>query len=646
MERWTALLPDRAPSNTGLPLHPRPRRIGRLTEETYLVVLQFLPVPDLPQFALASKRFSQLVRHDRVWKTKLNWLDYKGPGEFDWTRNDDDDDDDDDEGEASTGRYRDDPEPVPEPSSTTGRNGRSQAVSSDDEFGDFFDGHDDAGQGDLDGTDDGFGDFQDGDVDTSTDVFGLSDEFASGSRTARAATISKPKPKPSDDLLLMFDDDDDEAAGTAFSTRALASSIAASTATTKPRRPPAVSNLTFDTTPTLPTPPLTARPSAFAFNPSTPTAASPTAATTKTKNYLDVFKKFHSTLIPYYVSLMTHTTSSLVFTTSTLTPMVRARLLSTLGRFCHPLVAPTRSLPQRMTVLRNVQSATDFFESALLSEFEKADTTHDEDGMKDKAKVLWQLNESSSLAQIFVQKREIFYDQSHDPLKNLTKIETPSGGLADGIDFSAMDACMQSILSVLAREGSLIARVFPPEADVLLYFLERIANDVVADYITTLLSAAQGLQHPLFLLATAATFGQVYRLVDAVLEIEPKSRLVTKERAEDVVFKMFEPLMDDYLSEEGEWIREVLVGMCDEWDQKTASDLAISDPTFLASQNPAQVKKNVLAGFTKVLLLPVTIIPKTASYGLNAITYGATGAFNTFASIGTQLGGPWTRSST
>lgn len=127
---------------------------------------------------------------------------------------------------------------------------------------------------------------------------------------------------------------------------------------------------------------------------------------------------------------------------------------------------------------------------------------------------------------------------------------------------------MRAVLAVVEREGGLIARVFPPEADVLIYFTERIANDVISDYITSLLSAAQPLQHPLFLLATAATFGQVYRLVDAVLAIEPKSPMVTKERAEDVIFKMFEPLMDDYLTEEGEWIREVLEGMCRDWDEK------------------------------------------------------------------------------
>lgn len=153
------------------------------------------------------------------------------------------------------------------------------------------------------------------------------------------------------------------------------------------------------------------------------------------------------------------------------------------------------------------------------------------------------------------------------------KITTPSGTRSDGIDFSAMDEFMTSTLAILTSEGSLIARVFPPEADVLLYFLERVANDVVSDYITSLLAAAQPLQHPLFLLATAATFGQVYRLVDKVLEIEPKNERVTKDRAEDVVFRMFEPLMDDYLQEEGEWIRQVLEGICEEWDRKVSISL-------------------------------------------------------------------------
>ncbi|BGP16438.1 hypothetical protein JCM10213_004006 [Rhodosporidiobolus nylandii] len=623
MERWTALLPDRAPAGPAAPVPQRVKLIGRLPEEAWLVVFQYLPVPDLPQLALCSGKLSQLARDDRLWRVKLAWLDYRGPGEVKWRE------------QLEVRREREEGSggaPVADGSEANGRidGGAAPAkpperpmeaspvFSSDDEFGDFFEGGTTAEEPLAAGADDGFGDFQDGALDADEDVFGIGDDFADVELDAPPAAAAREK--PADDLLLMFDDDD-----------ALPSSPPP---ISKPKRPAPVTQLTFETPVARPSPPNTATRSAFSH-----TSGTPTSLQHPSHDLLAIYKKYHSLLLPYYTSLQIHTTSSLVFSTSSLTPMLRAQLLASLARFCHPLVAPTRSLPQRQTVLRNVQSAMDFFESALIAEFEKADSARNEEGMKDKANVLWELNQSTNVAQVFVQRREILYEQSVNPLKNLTKVETMHGTQADGIDFSSMDLYMQSIIAVLSKEGSLIARVFPPEADVLLYFLERIADDAISDYITQLLSAAQPLQHPLFLLATAATFGQVYRLVDAVLEIEPKNPLVTKERAEDVVFRMFEPLMDDYLTEESEWIRETLVQMCEEWDQKTASDLAVSDPTFLASSNPAQVKKNVLAGFTKVLLLPVTIIPKTAELGLNAITYGATGAFNTFASIGTQLGG-------
>jgi recyclin-1 len=52
---------------------------------------------------------------------------------------------------------------------------------------------------------------------------------------------------------------------------------------------------------------------------------------------------------------------------------------------------------------------------------------------------------------------------------------------------------------------------------------------------------------------------------------------------------------------------------------------------FLASHNPAQVKRNVLASFTDVLLLPVTIVPKTV---------GAVGAAGSAAVQGIQMLNP------
>lgn len=392
------------------PGHARPRKIGKLTEPVYLNILEFVPIPDLPQFALASRKFSQLVRDDSVWKAKLRWLNYKGPGQMDW---------------ASTSN-------PPQSAAATAPPRKPDAVtetSSDDDFGDFFDG--DAREEAVSDTDDGFGDFQDGEADlapqgardASVELFSISDGFDDAVKLENSdAARSRKTPKAPDDLLLMFDDEDDD--------DLVAPPPQSTPAAGKPfKRPPAVSNLTFATQPVLPSPPTSAhstasssRPSAFAFNPSNPSPTSPHAPSSQEQHdYISTFKAYHATLLPYYLSLVTHTTSSLVFTTPSLSPMMRARLLSTLSRFCHPLLAPTRSLPQRLTVLRNVQSAMDFFESALVAEFERADTSKDEDSMRDKAKVLWELNEGNSLREIFVQKREeVFFEREFNPLRNLT----------------------------------------------------------------------------------------------------------------------------------------------------------------------------------------------------------------------------------
>lgn len=68
---------------------------------------------------------------------------------------------------------------------------------------------------------------------------------------------------------------------------------------------------------------------------------------------------------------------------------------------------------------------------------------------------------------------------------------------------------------------------------------------------------------------------------------------------------------------------------------------------FLSSRNPAQVKRNVLASFTDVLLLPVTIVPKTVGKTVGAVG-AAAGAAGTAAVQGLQMLNPqrWAGSGT
>lgn len=64
---------------------------------------------------------------------------------------------------------------------------------------------------------------------------------------------------------------------------------------------------------------------------------------------------------------------------------------------------------------------------------------------------------------------------------------------------------------------------------------------------------------------------------------------------------------------------------------------------FLGSHNPAQVKRNVLASFTDVLLLPVTIVPRTTvamgkAFGA-ALTQGGNAAVQGIAMLNPQRWG-------
>ena len=61
---------------------------------------------------------------------------------------------------------------------------------------------------------------------------------------------------------------------------------------------------------------------------------------------------------------------------------------------------------------------------------------------------------------------------------------------------------------------------------------------------------------------------------------------------------------------------------------------------FLASHNPALVKRNVLASFTNLLLLPVTIVPRTVGAVSEALITSGSAAAQGIAMLNPQRWGP------
>jgi len=109
---------------------------------------------------------------------------------------------------------------------------------------------------------------------------------------------------------------------------------------------------------------------------------------------------------------------------------------------------------------------------------------------------------------------------------------------------------------------------------------------------------------------------------------------------------MFEINMDEYLDEEAESLKQAFEIIIRTWSRSNSPTTTTTSPPtptstrFLGSHNPALVKRNLLASFTDVLLLPVTIVPRTVGAAVGAaLTTGGSAAAQGMAMLNPQRWG-------
>nr|GAT58766.1 predicted protein [Mycena chlorophos] len=373
-----------------------------------------------------------------------------------------------------------------------------------------------------------------------------------------------------------------------------------------------------------------------AFNPITPvTARLPTLIPTlPTKpTFRTMYTRAHTLLKPLTKALASPPHTILTELASMLPePSLRQESLTLhlLSLFLSPKIKPLRKWESMYASLR---SAMDRFDANALAGFDSADGRGDEDGMREAAEASWQMWDGTGdweMGKVWAEKLEIFYQQGQwRPLDNFT---------AEGyLNFDAMHDFMDSILGSILEHGARAVRVFPPASGTLIAFCDRVATEIVSDYITSLLTRAREISNPTFLKATAATFGEAWRMADAIMQAaaERADSNIPRNRAEDVVYRMFEINMDEYLDEEVDSVKLAFEITCKSWDRQMAEQASAGDSAtrFLSAQNPAQVKRNVLASFTSALLVPVTIVPRAIGGTLVA---GGTAAVNGIAMLNPQ----------
>ncbi|KIR53422.1 recyclin-1 [Cryptococcus gattii Ru294] len=564
---------------------PRPKApaqfIGKWPEDVLLRIIGLLPIPDLPNTARVNRAFARLVRDERGWEWRCSLLEIQP------------------EPTAPSSSILKDNELKP-PISTKRKSSfpARQASVLDDDFGDFAEQNKDVFE-DVD-----FGDFE--------AAKPTIPQGGSGPSTQQWGTSKEQNLLDFDDLPL-------------------------------PSRPTGSSGSHSRTT------------GFFALAPSMPSPSIPFTSHSPGPYYL-AYKAHHLSLLPFCRHLRSSpspsSTLSLLFPPSPTTALLpslsqQSSVLLSLIRFLSPQLQPLRDWGFLRQALL---AAADRFDSTCLVAFEVSDGKKDVEGMKEAAESSWNVWEAGGgdrekweCGRVWVEKREVFYDTARwDSLENIIKVQTKSGATVRQLDFTPMDAFMSHVLEAFRIDAQTAHSVFPPKAKVVLSFCDRLSNEVIGEYIHPLLSQARAISQDLFLRATAATFVQAWKLVDVTMEVlGDEQNVIKKEQVEDSVFHMFEEHLDDYLDDETERVKDHLEDICRAWEQQlgTSDSAQLSKshaPTFLTSANPDQVKRNVLASFKDALLLPVTIVPRTVTFGVNAIVSGGTQAVSGLAMLNPQ----------
>nr|XP_019010411.1 recyclin-1 [Kwoniella pini CBS 10737]OCF49192.1 recyclin-1 [Kwoniella pini CBS 10737] len=539
--------------------------VGRWPENVILGIIDFLPIPDLPNVARANRTLARLVKDETGWEVRCKWLGLA----------------------ADTLAI------------TSPKKEKSRQLSiNDDDFGDFSSqGHGTSGNNDV-FEDVDFGDFE-------------------GAKPNGGSLNGKKE-----NNLLDFDD----------------LPLPSNTNSSKGQQKTGFFALSPNPTPTK---------SKFSSFGSSTLSNIPPGMWYKT------YRKYHLSMIPYCEILRSSpspsSTLSLLFPPQkpSLLPD-QSNLLFSLILFLSPRLQPLRDWGFLRQALL---AASDRFDSTCLVAFEVFDGKKDEDGMKVAAESSWKVWEAGGgsrdqweCGRVWVEKREVFYDTARwDSAENII----PTGATTRQLDFTPMDAFISHVLEAFRIDAEFAKRVFPTNARVILSFCDRVASDVIGEYIHPLLSQARAVSQDLFLQATAATFVQAWKLVDLVMEVVGDEKAtISREKVEDTVFRMFEQHLDEYLDDETERVKHHLEDICKAWDQQLGakdpgSRSLGTGPTFLTSANPDQVKRNVLAGFKDALLLPVTIVPRTVTFATNAIVTGSTQAVSGLAMLNPQK---WTGS--
>jgi len=344
------------------------------------------------------------------------------------------------------------------------------------------------------------------------------------------------------------------------------------------------------------------------------------------------YGKIYGALATYYFDLSRSTshTDPILFRTYR-DPEQQAHMLSQLKTFAKSDYA--QGWYQREEKL---DSMIGIFENAVLREFEQGYAEKDFDGrMKRFAHVLVALNGGAACLDSFIHNHPLMLEK--EKLGNPTDCLEHYG--TNQLNLQASHDFFRGLAIALNEEAAVIDRVFPPTVDVLRPFLDRVAEDIISEYLTTLLDEAHDISVEIYLKAIAGVFDQALQLA---MSLKPTRASVAsfQDDAKRTITRCFEQHIDLYLQEELAYFTKRSAAEVDAWEKRLADEEQTTETFYMANVNRKAVKQDFLASFKKVVMMPVNVLPSMGSSAASKST--ATG----FAINGSNTLEPGTRSGT
>ncbi|EPS39347.1 hypothetical protein H072_6878 [Dactylellina haptotyla CBS 200.50] len=250
-------------------------------------------------------------------------------------------------------------------------------------------------------------------------------------------------------------------------------------------------------------------------------------------------------------------------------------------------------------------SMTSIFENAVLREFEGGYEENDYDGrMKRYANVLILLNGGQGAIDLFVAKHYLMFERESlgNPMDCFTNLHSADITLDPAREF------FTKLSEAVNEQSGIIDRIFPPHVDVMIPFLDRIAEDVIGEYISPLLDESHDRDIESYLTSITEIYASVLQFSKSIRPAKGSETTFPVQMMK-IVIRIFEPHYDLYLTEELDHFKRLCDEEVETWEKKITDEYVATESFYMSNINRQADKVDFLASFKKVILMPVNVIP-------------------------------------